>query len=221
MSQSDEKYKQAMAEKEIPLLPLDNKWHQLFTQTEPNAVILYLEEQLNQLIRRQGKLNTETKEIHQLKKKLMDQILVTVDELDQGVNSKLNNKKIDADKRLVQECNEKLNSYKKELEELPKRMEELNRKLMLATMEICYSRIKENTEDIEAITKWIHTVRVELKKNVIRKQEKEAANKNLYSYMHDIFGAEVLELFDMKYNPMEEKEQIDLTSPLGGIKEET
>lgn len=221
MPQSDDKYRKAMEGKEIPLLPLDHKWHQLFTQTEPTAAILRLEEQLNQLIKRQGKLNTEIKEIHLLKKKLMDQILVVVDELDQGVNSKVNNKKIDADKRLVQECNEKLNAYKKEIEELPPKIELLNHRLMLATMEICYSRIKENTEDIESITKWIHMVRVELKKNVIRKQEKEIANKNLYSYMHDIFGADVLEIFDMKYNPMEEKGQKDLTSPLGGIKEET
>ena len=31
-------------------------------------------------------------------------------------------------------------------------------------------------------------------------------NHKLYSYMHDIFGAEVIELFDMKYDP-EEKYQ--------------
>ena len=42
-----------------------------------------------------------------------------------------------------------------------------------------------------------------MKKKVIRKQEKEAMNHRLYSYMHDIFGADVIELFDMKYNPEE------------------
>ena len=31
--------------------------------------------------------------------------------------------------------------------------------------------------------------------------EKEMMNHQLYSYMHDIFGAEVIEIFDMKYNP--------------------
>ena len=28
-------------------------------------------------------------------------------------------------------------------------------------------------------------------------------NHQLYSYMHDIFGADVIEIFDMKYDPVE------------------
>ena len=43
-----------------------------------------------------------------------------------------------------------------------------------------------------------------VKKNVVRKQEMEIANQEIYSYMHDIFGAEVIDLFDMKYNPLEQ-----------------
>lgn len=38
-------------------------------------------------------------------------------------------------------------------------------------------------------------------KKVVRKKEKEAVNARLYAYMHDIFGAEVIELFDMEYDP--------------------
>ena len=45
--------------------------------------------------------------------------------------------------------------------------------------------------------------RRELKKKVVRKKEKEAVINKLYAYMHDIFGAEVLELFDMEYDPEE------------------
>ncbi len=220
MPNTEEEYKRAMEGKEIPLLVLDNKWHQLFTQTEASPRILRLEAQLNKLIQRQGKLNTESKDMRKIKKKLMEEIVNAVDELGMGIEEKKNNKKIDANKRLVMECTEKLETYKNELETLPGRIEELNRQLMLATMEVCYKKIRENTGEIEEITQWINAVRVELKKNVIRKQEREDANKQLYSYMHDIFGAEVLEIFDMKYNPMEEKKATDLTSPLDGIKEE-
>lgn len=45
----------------------------------------------------------------------------------------------------------------------------------------------------------VAAIRVELKKRLIRKQEMEQMNQELYSYMHDIFGAEVIEIFDMKY----------------------
>ncbi len=203
LPQKQDKYKNALAGKNIPLLPLDNKWHQLFTQAEANPRIERLEEQLNSLIKRQGKLNTEKKDIRKLKRKLMDQIMVTVDELDQGVNQEVNDKKIDADKRLVKECNTKLAAYEKELAQLPKQIEEVNMQLMMATMDICYNKIKENTEQIDSLTKWIDSTRIELKKNVVRKQDRETQNRQLYSYMHDIFGADVLEIFDMKYNPME------------------
>ena len=204
---TEDKYKNALAGKDIPILSLDNKWHQLFTQAQANPRIRRLEEQLNSLIKRQGKLNTEKKDIRKLKRKLMDQIMVTVDELDQGVNQEINDKKIDADKRLVKECNVKLAAYEKELTQLPKQIEEVNTQLMLATMEICYKKIKENTEQIDELTKWIDATRIELKKNVVRKQDRETENRQLYAYMHDIFGADVLEIFDMKYNPLEKSAQ--------------
>ena len=44
-------------------------------------------------------------------------------------------------------------------------------------------------------------MRIELKKNVVRKQQKELYNQELYTYMHDIFGPDVMELFDLKYQP--------------------
>ena len=220
MPYTEDKYRKAMEGKEIPLLPLDNKWHQLFTQTEPSPKIIKLEKQLNKLIQRQGKLNTETKEIRKVKKKLMEEIVLAADELNQGVNENINDKKLEANQRLVRECSEKLSAYQKEMETLPKEIEELNRKLMIATMEVCYGRLQQNSNEIAAITRWINNIRVELKKKVVRKQEKEEANRRLYTYMHDIFGAEMLEVFDMKYNPLEEKKGKDLTTPTGGIKEE-
>ena len=48
---------------------------------------------------------------------------------------------------------------------------------------------------------WIREVRVSLKKNILKKQNKEVNNAELYGFMHDIFGHDVMELFDMKYEP--------------------
>ena len=70
-------------------------------------------------------------------------------------------------------------------------------------MEHCYDTMQENTDDIEELEEWIRNIRIELKKNLIRKQEKEAKNHEIYKYMHDIFGADVVDLFDMRYNPEE------------------
>ena len=42
-------------------------------------------------------------------------------------------------------------------------------------------------------------MRDELKLKLIHKQEMEQDNQKLYSYMHDIFGADVIDIFDMKF----------------------
>ena len=191
---------EALKGKEIPILTLDNKWYRLFeVMSEDNNVVSY-EKQLNKLLRRQGKLNTESKDIRKLKKKLMNEIVPMVDDLSQSPNVELENK-IDSNKKLIDECNEKLEHYQEELLELPKEIKDCNIELMICTMEYCYRKIKGNTEEIEEITNWVVSIRKELKKKLIRKQEREQRNFNIYSYMHDVFGADVIELFDMKYNP--------------------
>ncbi len=200
MGRKDGAFEQALKDKNIPVLTLDHKWHMLFNNADATTAILKLEERLNTLLKRQGKLNTETKEIRKLKKKLMDEIVPMVDELEQGNNPGLD-KKIEENKRLINDCNEKMEQYKEELLELPAKIAEANYDLMLATMDACYDALNENTKEIEEIGSWINEVRVELKKKIIRKQEKEQKNHELYNYMHAIFGADVIDLFDMKYNP--------------------
>ncbi len=202
MSRTDEVFQPALIGKKIPILTLDNKWHKLFTQAEYSPEIKSMEKEMNNLLKRQGKVNTESKEIKKLKKKLMDEIVVLADEMGDHPTKKQDKDMADH-KRLINECNEKLDAYEEEMVELPRQINQLNNKLMLITMEVCYKKIQENTTELETIEAWIGNIRRELKKKVIRKQEKEAMNQQLYTYMHDIFGADVIELFDMKYNPEE------------------
>lgn len=198
MSRIDEKYIPAIQNKKIPIVTLDHKWHQLFLKIEKTDTIIKNEEKLNELLRRQGKCNTESKDIKKLKKKMMDEIMTLMEQED-----KTSKKTIEDNKRLINECNEKLEAYQEELLELPREIKEINNDLMIETMDICYNILHSNEKDLEEITQWIQNVRIELKKNVVRKQEMEIENHDLYAYMHDIFGAEVIDLFDMKYNPLE------------------
>ncbi len=203
MSRTDDVFKPALQDKKIPILTLDNTWHRLFTQTEPTPRIKELEAELNDLLKKQGKLNTETKEIRNLKKRLMDEIVELMDELGKQENKKTQ-KKLEENKRLIEECNEKLQNYGDDLYDIPKRINEVNYELMLETMEICYEQIQDNNEEIEEISKWVDEMRVELKKKVVIKQQKLQRNQNFYTYMHSIFGADVIDIFDMKYqvNPL-------------------
>lgn len=195
-----EAFTQALQGKKIPILTLDNKWYRLLDESTRKAV-KGMEKQLNDLLKRQGKLNTEMKDIHKLKKKLMSEIVPLVDEIDQMGGSKELDKKIDQNKRLVEECNAKMESYKDELKELPLQIDRLNFQLMLITMDCCYDSMKDNTEEIRQIESWVRDIRIELKKRLVRKQQMEQQNHEIYSYMHDVFGADVVNVFDMQYNP--------------------
>lgn len=200
MKRTEEVFKAALQGKRIPILTLDNKWHRLFTQADSNAQIEALTKELNALLMRQGKLNSETKEIKKLKKKFMDDIVQATGDMGAALDKKTE-KKLEESKRLIEECNEKLADYADELRRLPGEIDYVNTRLMLATMEACYDYLHDNTKEIEAIEEWVKQVRVELKKRLVHKQEKELKNYALYSYMHDIFGPDVIEMFDMKYNP--------------------
>ena len=184
--------------KRIPVLTLDNKWHRLFTMMEPDRELKRLENELNSLLKLQGKMNTETKSIRKIKKKLMDEIVQLMER-----NDAIANKKVEENKRLIEECNEKLEEYQDKLLDIPKQIDDANHKLMIRTMEMCYEVLQVNTKEIDEIGEWITKIRIELKKNIVRKQEKEIKNHELYAYMHDIFGADVVEIFDMK------QEQVD------------
>ncbi|MEG2231571.1 MAG: hypothetical protein RRX92_06040 [Lachnospiraceae bacterium] len=201
MSRVEEVYRPALDGKKIPILTLDHKWHQLFTQTETNQTIQRLEQQVNELLQRQGKLTTESKDIKKIKEKLRNEIVILMDELNGKEPGKTASKKLEENKRLINDCNDKLESYQDELLDIPHELERVNKELMLVTMDSCYHTFQENTVEINEIAAWIKKIRIELKKKVVRKQEGEIRNQQLYAYMHNIFGAEVMELFDMSYDP--------------------
>ena len=121
MARTDEVFKEALIGKKIPILTLDNKWHKLFTQSEFTPELKGLEKALNDLLKRQAKLNSETKEIKKLKKKLMDEVVILADEMGERP-SKKQDKDMADHKRLIEECNEKMDAYEEELVELPRQI---------------------------------------------------------------------------------------------------
>ncbi|MCR5735951.1 MAG: hypothetical protein K6G22_15230 [Lachnospiraceae bacterium] len=201
MGYSEDKFREALQGKKIPTLVLDNKWHRLFKKMGTTDDIVRLEGELTKLLKRQGKINTDIKGLKKLKSDLMDGIMSNMGDAEGGDERHEANQKIVENKRLIDEANQKIDSYEDELLDLPKQIDEVNKELMVKSMALCYEKLDKNTDEIEEIADWIHNIRIELKKNIIRKQEKEYYNNELYSFMHDIFGPVVMDLFDMRYEP--------------------
>ncbi len=201
MSADHDKFNNAIGSVKIPILILDNKWHRIFGKMNPTSEIKELEKQLGELLKRQGKLVNENKDLKKIKSNLMSEIVDNIDGVDNRDEDQDVDKKLNDNKRLINDVNEKLDNNEEELKDLPREIDSVNKKLMIATMDMCYERLQSNTVEIQEIAEWVKDIRVQLKKNLIKKQDKELYNAELYSYMHDIFGPVVMELFDMKYVP--------------------
>ena len=185
----------------IPLLVLDQKWHHLFPPGKKPDNIHKFEKKLDELLAEQGRVNQELKELKKLKNSLMNSI---VENMEGAEGNHPSSKKLEENKRLITEINEKMDDYEDILLDMPKMLKEANDILMQETMEYCYGKLRTNTVDIEEIGEWIKNVRIELKKQIIRKQNAELKNKEIYSYMHDIFGAQIVDIFDLKYETDDE-----------------
>lgn len=209
MEKKESAFEAALSGKKIPYLTLDNKWHKIFAKLNGTPEMEKCSAELNRLLKYQGKLNTELREIRVLKKKLMSEVMPLAKKMELDPD-RMTVRKMDEMTRLIEDCNDKIDAHREELAELPQQMDEVNRKLMLITMRVCYEKLQKNTAEIKEIAEWIEDMRTQLKQNVVHKQEMEIENQKLYAYMHAIFGPDVIDLFDMQYVPEPKKQSVKI-----------
>ena len=173
--------------KNIPILTLDERWYHLINEKNKTDEIAYWEKQVNELLKKQGRINNDIKDIKKLKKQLINDVVENMEDDD---SSRQKQKRMSQNQRLIQESNDKIASLEDELLEVPRELARANEKLLTETLKACYDRMNANTEDIEVLDKWINATRVKLKKNILIKQDKETVSNNMYSLIHDIIGPE-------------------------------
>ena len=203
----EESFKKAIVETKIPLLVLDNKWHRLFAVHGKPDEVAVLENELRDLLARQGQLNNDLKSLKKIKNQLMQDI---VSNMGQNEEQSVKDNQMEAmaeNKRLIEDTNTKMESIEDELLEIPVTINDKNKELMLYTMSYCYSYLRKNKEQTDEIDEWIKKIRVELKKNIIRKQNRKINNREMYSYMHDVFGKDVINLFDVRVEDLEDEQK--------------
>lgn len=203
-------FKEVLSDKEVPILTLDQKWHQLFELNGKPVKIRKLEEKLNKLLAKQAHVREEFRDLKNLKSKLMDNIVLNMKGTEAEQSDTLSAKRLEEDGRLIDEINQKISDCEEKLREIPEKIDECNHALMLETMDFCYHEMKNNKEQIKMISEWIDRTRKELKKNVVIRQNREIMNRQMYSYMHDIFGADVIDIFDLEYRGLENDSDEDV-----------
>ena len=187
-----------LKKKNIPIACLDERWLRLFPDSEKTPLIKKLENELKEVLKRQGKVNTDLKDIRVVRDKLTQSVLETAEDTSIPENKRL--KKQAASQRLIVEARQKQDNLELELDELPDKIKEANSALIFESVRVCYQRINQNKQDIDMLEQWIEQMREKLKERVVLKQDKEIMNEEIYTYLHGMLGAGVMEAFDEKSN---------------------
>ncbi len=177
--------------KKVPILVLDQRWHKLFPGGVKPAYIAAIEENLNALLKEQGKLVNEIKDLKKAKKKLMDAIV-------SGMAASGNDKKKDKQQKLLLETKERIEKQSDRLMELPYEIKKTNEDLLVNGVAYCYEELKTRAQSLERLKAEIDIQREELKEKVAYRVELEESVDASYSLMHDLLGREVMNIFDKK-----------------------
>ena len=140
------------------------------------------------LVKKQGKLVNENKDLKRAKKKLMSDIVKNMEDVENPVIKK--------GKKLMEELNEKITANEDELAKIPYELREANEELMAYSMLECYKRMLENREQIDSIKAWMDEVKEQVKKKKVEQLTLEEDTQKIYSYLHDLVGPEAMNRFD-------------------------
>lgn len=184
--------------KKIPILTLDERWYELFPQYEKPNHIKDIEHQLNGLLKQQGKLVNDMKDLKSLKSQLMKEILDNMEISEDTSNSY---KVLEKNPKYIKEISEKMADMEEELANLPYLIKETNEKLIVESAKIWYQILENNNQEISGISQWIDKTRNELKEKILQKQDMELKNNQIYSYMHDLLGPDLVQVLDDSFKP--------------------
>ena len=185
---SSEEIKALFANTNVPLITVDQRWHELFPEKNKSGKIKTLETNVNSLVKKQGKLVNENKDLKRAKKKLMSDIVKNMEDAGNPV--------IKNGKKLMEELNEKIIANEDELAKVPYEIKEANEELMAYSMAECYERMLENREEIDRIQVWMDDIKEQVKKKKIKQLTLEEDTQKIYSYLHDLVGPEAMNRFD-------------------------
>ena len=123
---SYEEIRALFANTSVPLVTVDKRWHELFPEKYKSSKIKSLEADVKSLVKKQGKLVNENKDLKRAKKKLMSDIVKNMEDAENPVIKK--------GKKLMEELNEKILINEDELAKIPYELREANEKLMAYSM---------------------------------------------------------------------------------------
>lgn len=187
----------SLQNKNVPLLILDEKWLEIFPEHLQNDVIRKKVLELNDLLKKQGQQLEQIKGIKRYKSQMMQEIVDNMG-ADESAIGRLKQKKMDKSQKKILELNEELKQTEDSLSELPYQIRQANAELMVESTRICYGRFRVNKERMQELDAEIAELKEKLKMCVLEQQEREMQDSKMYTYLHSLLGARLMEQLDRK-----------------------
>jgi len=183
---------------DISLLILDERWNKLFSNTQKTPSIERSENKLKELLKQEARLTAEKKEIAAAKKQHMDNIIkLTADVFEK--NDAEAKKQMQASEHEIKRINERAARIEEELDAMPDRLKQANLELLEQTVNIVYYKIRASKKRVEELEKLIEETKTRLKEYIDEKESLVQDDTDIYSYFHDLLGAEELEKLDKEF----------------------
>ncbi len=186
-----------LTEQKMPIIILDHSWHQLLKEIK-TPQLEALEKKLNDLLKKQGKYNTDYIEYSRMKKDMLDTILKLTEEAF-GANSKEAHEKINDQKKMVLKINEKLEEIENHLDTLPQEIQQVNGYLVDQSVQLCYNYMNQYKLESEELEEEIQNIRSTLMKKTEKKKAYDQKAEQLYQYLHRLVGPGFIEKLDNKF----------------------
>jgi predicted nuclease with TOPRIM domain len=187
--------KEILRKNDISLLILDERWNSLFVNTPKTQGIERCEQKLKELIKEEARLIEEEKEIAISKKHHLDSIMkLTTDVFENEDKDAI--KMMQLSEAEIKRIKDRSDEIKSELEEMPERKKKANLELLEHTINAVYYKIRSSGKRVEELKKLIEETKEKLKEYIDEKESLSQDNVDIYSYFHDLLGAEELERLD-------------------------
>jgi hypothetical protein len=190
--------KKILRKNSISILIFDERWNSLFKYTEKTPDIIQCEEALKRLLKEQSRIFAESKEVSSRKKKWMEKILELTTEVYENNNEEAKTEMAACEEK-IKKINDRAAIIETQLEEMPDLIKEANLELLVPTVNQVYFKMRDNQIRVNELERLIEEAHLKLKEYIDEKGTLSEDYTEIYSYFHDLLGAEELEKLDSEY----------------------
>lgn len=188
-------FRSIFKDRKIPLVTLDERWLALFPKENMTNQMSELSLKVNELLKKQGKAVEEIKGYKRYKSQLMQEIMENMD-VNESELGKLKARKLDKNQKMILDLNLQLQKTEEELSELPYQIREVNEKLLAETTKECYHQLIESSNRLNQIKQTIKEYEDQLLEMKEDARELEKSNREIYLYLNDMLGTDVMKKID-------------------------